>query len=91
MDYGKISETVTSIVSNILKIPEDSDLSRDSRPEWDSLNHVEIIFSLEEEFQIEFSQQDLLSLQSIKSISELVHSRVSDSTRIRIVGSGDSS
>lgn len=39
---------------------------------WDSLKHMEIIFSLEEEFDVEFSKEDVEQMRSYSKICSLV-------------------
>ena len=54
--------------------PQDYDTPRGEFPSWDSLVHMEIIFSCEDLFGIEFSSEELETLDSIsaliKSISD---------------------
>jgi len=44
--------------------------SRDTVPEWDSLAQVEVLFALEEEFDVRFPADKLLSLTSLETIIE---------------------
>ena len=44
--------------------------SRDTVPEWDSLAQVEVLFALEEEFEVRFPAGKLLSLTSLETIIE---------------------
>lgn len=39
-----------------------------SEPRWDSLNHMTLLFALEDEFGIQFSDQELPSLTSVVAI-----------------------
>tara|TARA_B100000963_G_scaffold301041_1_gene273596 strand:+ start:1116 stop:1343 length:228 start_codon:yes stop_codon:yes gene_type:complete len=43
---------------------------------WDSVTYVEIILSLEEEFQIEFSSLESASLNNVASILEILDSKI---------------
>ncbi len=51
---------------NIEKISDDS--SPDSIANWDSLKHMQLILSLEEEFGIEFSDNEVVELVSFQKI-----------------------
>jgi acyl carrier protein len=64
-------DRVRHILSLILdiNIPEGHDFHRDAEPGWDSLKHVEIIFALEDEFDVQFDED---SLSTLVSLSEIV-------------------
>lgn len=42
--------------------------SRDSVPEWDSLAHVELLFTLEERFSVRFPSDQIGALKSLETI-----------------------
>lgn len=42
--------------------------ARSNTPAWDSLKKVEIIFILEEEFDVQFTESELIELESVHSI-----------------------
>jgi acyl carrier protein len=39
-------------------------IHRDETPRWDSLKHVELIFALEDEFDLQFTESELEELKS---------------------------
>jgi acyl carrier protein len=41
-------------------------------PGWDSLAHVSIIFGIEEEFGVRFSDQDLVGVETVGDLAERV-------------------
>ncbi|EOI3708860.1 acyl carrier protein [Campylobacter coli] len=65
------------ILKNILEIEvnEHTNLSINNCPEWNSLAHIDIIMSLEEEFEIKFDKEKLTELNSqnmlLKEIKKL--------------------
>ncbi|EAI1532943.1 acyl carrier protein [Campylobacter coli] len=65
------------ILKNILEIEvnEHTNLSMNNCPEWNSLAHIDIIMSLEEEFEIKFDKEKLAELNSqnmlLKEIKKL--------------------
>ncbi|EHT5366875.1 acyl carrier protein [Campylobacter jejuni] len=65
------------ILKNILeiKVNEHTNLSMNNCPEWNSLAHIDIIMSLEEEFEIKFDKEKLTELNSqnmlLKEIKKL--------------------
>ncbi|MBZ7936201.1 MULTISPECIES: acyl carrier protein [Campylobacter] len=56
------------ILENILetKVDETTDVSMQNCPSWNSLAHIDIIMSLEEEFDIKFDKEKLTKLNSQK-------------------------
>ena len=62
---------VLKVVSQIMNIPVEQ-INNDSSPEtienWDSLQHLSLILALEEEFNITFSDQEIIEMLSIKII-----------------------
>lgn len=46
----------------------DNDVSPDSIKTWDSLKHMTLVLSLEEEFGIRFKQEQIIDLLSFKLI-----------------------
>ncbi len=42
--------------------------TRDEEPKWDSLKHVEIVFSLEDAFKVRFDDEELTALDSLDAI-----------------------
>jgi len=68
MNREEVTDIVTQIVTKILKCEASSEITRETCSEWDSLNHVEIIFSLEERFDFQFFRADVDNLSSIPSL-----------------------
>ncbi len=58
-------------MSAVFGVPEGSipaDASTDTVEKWDSLGHLNLMISLESEFGIEFSDEDLADLTSLQLI-----------------------
>lgn len=68
-------EIIIEIISTVLDIPE-SDLNVDMAfsdiPEWDSLNHVHIISTIEEEFGFRFSLDMMMDIETIRDVVDIV-------------------
>lgn len=47
-------------------------LVRSRLHQWDSLKHMEIVFALEEQLGVEFSESEMPSLDSLEAIVEAV-------------------
>lgn len=64
-----------SIISTILGIPEDrvtDDLAPDTVDTWDSLNHINLISALEQEFGLTLVTDNLAETQSIHKLKALL-------------------
>lgn len=72
MDRQQIESTVLTVIGTVLKIQAGPDTSRSGLAAWDSLKHVEIMFALEDEFDIVFSEEDLSGLDSVKAIIQRI-------------------
>jgi acyl carrier protein len=64
-------ERVIQIISNVLNVPS-TKLNLDSSPEsieqWESMKHIYLVLALEEEFSIQFDDEQISELQSVQSI-----------------------
>ena len=67
----RIEQVVRSLLNN-----DDISLTPETRaadvPGWDSLAHVSIIFGIEEEFGILFSDQALVGIETVGDLAERV-------------------
>lgn len=68
MDRPQIENSVVTVVRTVLKCEATPETSRDNTPQWDSLKHIEIIFALEDELGIQFSEQEMAAMDSVKKI-----------------------
>ncbi|MBR2112085.1 MAG: acyl carrier protein [Helicobacter sp.] len=63
---SNVDQKIYEILSNVLEIEvnENTHISMQNCQEWTSLAHIDIIMSVEEEFDIVFGQDDLPNLTS---------------------------
>jgi acyl carrier protein len=52
--------------------PATGDFSRETISAWDSLKHVAVIFAIEDEFEVQFSEEQMASLASLSAIVEAI-------------------
>ncbi|OGU37072.1 MAG: hypothetical protein A2068_03310 [Ignavibacteria bacterium GWB2_35_6b] len=45
-------------------------------PGWDSLNHINIILAVEENFKVKFKSMELLRLKKVNDLQELLDSKL---------------
>lgn len=74
-----MKERVLSIVSNIMKWPL-KEINEDSSPEdidtWDSLNQINLVLALEEEFGVKFTDDQIVQMLSVRSVIETLERAV---------------
>jgi acyl carrier protein len=74
MTEQQIRDKVCEIMSVVLKrtVTVNENVIRQQEGGWDSLKHIEIIFNLEGAFNIQFSEEEMLALDSLNKIVEIV-------------------
>ncbi len=66
-----MKESILEIMTDILKLDREALLADfDSREAWDSLLRVEILFAIEEEFDIQFDEEELAELVTPQKLCE---------------------
>ena len=70
---------IKKVMSNVFNIDIDS-INNDSSPDnienWDSLKHMNLIVALEEDFDIEFDDNDIENLLNFQLISLTIKERI---------------
>ncbi|MGO9152644.1 phosphopantetheine-binding protein [Mycobacterium sp.] len=66
----EVSRVVTAVVARILQIsPEEvARVRRGEHEAWNSLKQIEIVLQVEEEFEVQFEEDDIAALSDVKSI-----------------------
>ena len=75
------NDIVSGIVATTLGIPRDvvtDNLSFSEIPEWDSLNHVNLMLALEQHLDTEIDEDLMVQLTSVRAIRTFAGSRKSD-------------
>lgn len=68
-----MKKTVLDIMLDILKLDQEQLLSRFNDKEvWDSMLRVEILFAIEDEFDIQFAEEELVELNTPEKLYEAV-------------------
>ncbi len=71
MDVAKKTAEIMSLVLS-RPISENDDVSMAADAEWTSLKHIEIIVTLEEEFDVSFKPADIPLLTSREKLTEKI-------------------
>jgi acyl carrier protein len=67
---NELCGAVTAIVARVLNAcPEEvSNARRGEYEDWNSLKHIEIVFQIEEEFEVQFDEEEIAELLDVESI-----------------------
>lgn len=72
---------IKRVISDVLNVSI-SDLEIGSSPEniknWDSIKHMDIIASLEEEFSITFDEEEIFEMMNIEIIQIIIQEKVAN-------------
>ena len=72
-------EKLFEILSAVLEIPQDdisSDLTAENVESWDSLKHLNIVLTVEQEFGVAFTDEDILNMLSVQGIMDQIEFRL---------------
>lgn len=74
-----MEEKIIRIISDVLEVQE-SQISIKTGigdvPEWDSIKQMQIIIALEEEYSVEFSENDLVEANNVKKLCQYISSLI---------------
>jgi len=59
---------VLTVLAAVLKCEVNRDSTRKNTPQWDSLKHIEVIFAIEDELGLQFSEEALAALDSVAHV-----------------------
>ncbi|MBA5247448.1 acyl carrier protein [Marnyiella aurantia] len=69
---------IKNVMASVFEMPAEqinAESSPDNIENWDSLKHLNLVVALEEEFDIEFDDDEALELMSFSSIYDLVKAK----------------
>ena len=78
-DKKQVDSVVVEVVTDIFEIDESEvadQLTPDMVDLWDSLSQLRLVTSLEQEFDIQFSMEEIESIDTIGRLKELVRAHV---------------
>jgi acyl carrier protein len=73
-----LKDRVLRIVSEVMNVPMEGlgdDTSPDTVENWDSLKHMNLILALEEEFQLTFTDEEIVQMLSVEIIIETLREK----------------
>ncbi len=76
----KIEDRIKDVMSAVFEIPV-NEINDDSSPDtiesWDSLKHMNLIIALEEEFNIQLTDDEILDMVNFSNIKNIIELRFS--------------
>ena len=72
---NSIEERIKNVMASVFDVAIDkirNDSSPDTIHSWDSLKHMNLIIALEEEFDIELNDDDIVEMLNYKLIVEII-------------------
>ena len=75
---NKVEDQIKNVVSAVFEIPVEQikdDSSPDTIESWDSLKHMNFVVALEEEFEVEFTEDEILEMLNFMLIKEIISSK----------------
>ncbi len=70
-----VEERIQNLLVQVLQIPVTTvvdDLTMSDIESWDSLKHMELIVSLEQEFSLEFAFDEIVRMRSVREIKRVL-------------------
>ena len=75
----EIESKVKNVVSAVFQIPADK-VDKDSSPDniksWDSLKHMNLVVALEEEFNIQLNDEEIIELINVELIIFIIKTKI---------------
>lgn len=79
MTQTATSDRLTDLIVEVLRIPREDvvdTLDMEETSTWDSLSHMQLIASIEDEFGIELTADEIVAMRSVAQIKDVVHAKV---------------
>lgn len=73
-----MNEKLTTLLSKVFEMPVSQirpELSNKDISKWDSLTHMDMITSLEENFKVEFDFDEIVGMTSVEKIESVLKSK----------------
>lgn len=78
IDFDVAMKPVVQVIAEKLRVPADrvrDELAFGAIPEWDSLNHVDLMVALEAEYGVTIDEDRMVELTTVRAIRAFVEAR----------------
>ena len=78
---NEINIRIRKVMAAVFELPIDEindDFSPDNYASWDSLKHMNLVVALEEEFDIEFVDEEIIEMMNLSQIKIFVIEKLGD-------------
>lgn len=78
MENNHTDEKVRTLLAEILQLPETTiadGLMMKDVDSWDSLKHMELVMLLEQTFNLQFSFDEIVAMQSVREIKRVLKAK----------------
>ena len=75
MNNLETKQRLAEVFALVFGRPIPAEATRKDVPEWDSLKHMQLVFEVEEQFGLQFSEEEIPRLDSMGRFSELIEQR----------------
>ena len=75
MNSREAKQRLDEVFAVVFGKPIPSEAGRKDIPEWDSLKHMQLVFAVEEQFNLQFSEEEIPQLDSISRFAEFIGRR----------------
>lgn len=75
-----VLDQVREIASDLFNVPPQQlgpESSPDTVPDWDSVQHLNLVLTLEQRFNVSFGPEDIEQMRTLSAIAELVSKKTS--------------
>ena len=70
-------DRIKQVIKDTFKLTDvPDDISQETCEKWDSLHHLDLIVSLELEFDISFEPEDIGSMRSLDEVEEIISKQI---------------
>ena len=80
---SNLEERLKRVFAEVFALSADQisdDASPKTVPRWDSMNSMVLTMALEEEFEVQFTDQELVKMNSFRNIREALVAKVAEET-----------
>lgn len=74
-------ERLKEIFRDILGVEINDNSTPDNTDNWDSLHHLSLIVAIEEEFNVEFTMNEISKIKSVEQIMNILGGKLNDTLR----------